>query len=70
MFVFQFDPITTEIVINKRQRRLTTSSATMSELIVSNDLSLLIDNLTIINQIELTEAGSFIINDNSTVEVT
>lgn len=72
MFVIQFDPITTNLVVGKKKKQPASakSSATLSALVVSNDLSLLIDNLTILDQIEVTENGAFIVNEDSMVEVT
>lgn len=75
MFNLQFDPITTEMVIGKRKKRETVvigdgSSATISALIVPAPLELMVNNLTVIDTIEITDTGAFTIYTDSSVEVT
>lgn len=75
MFNLQFDPITTEMVIGKRKKKETVvigdgSSATISALIVPAPLELMVNNLTVIDTIEITDTGAFTIYSDSSVEVT
>lgn len=75
MFSLQFDPVTTEVAIGKRKKKSTViigdgSSATLSALIVVSPLELMVNNLTVIDTIEVTETGSFSIYADSRVEVT
>lgn len=66
-----FDPITTEMVIGKKKKStVTASSATISALIVPAPLELLVNNLTIVDQVELTETGALTIYADGAVEVT
>jgi len=72
MFSLQFDPVTTEMVIGKRKKTVAIgdgSSATLSALLVPAPLELLVNNLTVLDNIEITDSGSFTINSVSAVEV-
>lgn len=75
MFNLQFDPVTTEMVIGKKKKSTTVvigdgSSATVSALIVPAALELMVNNLTVIDFVEITDTGAFSIYTDSSVEVT
>jgi hypothetical protein len=75
MFNLQFDPVTTEMVIGKKKKSTTVvigdgSSATISALIVPAPLELMVNNLTVIDFVEITDTGAFSIYTDSSVEVT
>jgi hypothetical protein len=72
MLNVQFDPITTEMVIGKRKKTTAIgggSSATLSALLVPVSLELLVNSLTVLDNIQITDTGSFTINTSSSVEV-
>jgi len=74
MFHIHFDPVTTELILKKKKIASVTyvgdnSSATISALTITDDLGLIVNNLTVNNYLELEENAAFNIFDESTVEV-
>lgn len=72
MMTLQFDPVTTELVIGRKTKKLGTAegnSATLSALIVPTPLELQVNNLTIKDFVEITNSGTFTIFSQSIVEV-
>lgn len=74
MFYLHFDPISTEVILKKKKITSVSyvgdaSAATVSALTIPTDFSLIINNLTVNNSLELEQNGSFNIFDESTVEI-
>jgi len=74
MFHIHFDPVTTELILKKKKIASVTyvgdnSSATVSALTITDDLGLIVNNLTVNNYLELEENAAFNIFDESSVEV-
>lgn len=74
MFHIHFDPVTTELILKKKKIASVTyvgdnSSATISALTITDDLGLIVNNLTVNNYLELEENAAFNIFDESSVEV-
>lgn len=74
MFNLQFDPVTTQLVIGKKKKKITDSFggslATMSALYVFNDLELQINQIIVKDYIEVAEMGSFTVAVDGAVEIT
>lgn len=74
MFNIQYDPVTTQLVIGRKRKKSTVvisdgSSATLSPLVVTTYLELLINNLTVIDYLEVTEDGIFSVYLNGATEI-
>lgn len=67
-----FDPVTTQLIIGRKKSANGgggNSVAKMSSLYIPNSLELQTNSILVENYVELTDSGSFIIAEASTVEV-
>lgn len=70
MLTLHFDPITTEmVVVKKRKIAQISNNVVVSALVVPNFLELQVNNLSVKDQVEITENGSFSIYEEGSVEV-
>jgi len=66
-----FDPITTELVIQRAKKKVIDigSSAKLGALVVPTNFELLVNNITIVESVEVVDAGSFTIYSDGIVEI-
>lgn len=66
-----FDPITTELVIQRVKKKAVDAgnSAKLGALVVPTSFELLVNNISIVESVEITDTGSFAIYSEGTVEI-